>query len=334
MTTAGLPTRTLGRTGLQVSVLGYGAMELRGDARGRRVGDKQAGQVLNAVLDAGINFIDTSIEYGASEERIGRHIAHRRQEFILATKCGCSLDEKTEGLKASVIWFLRRNLRDTGTGRTLRRLLFPSGRRVEPPPDRHDFTPANIVAGIEQSLRRLQTDYVDLLQIHHPPSRADLERHGTVDAMLALKQQGKVRFLGISSRLPDALDHVAMGVFDVIQLPYSAFDREHEAVLSAAAAAGIGTIVRGGTGGTGRGGLTRAPEVQQAWQRANLGALLGQITPMELNLRLVQASPDVSLILVGTADASHLRQNVTAAARGPLPQDLAARVTRALASVS
>src|SRR5258705_6230955 len=84
-----LPKRQLGRTGLQVSMLGYGAMELRGAPRGRDVTDQQAETILNAVLDSGINYIDTSIDYGVSEERIGRYIGDRRAEYYLASKCGC-----------------------------------------------------------------------------------------------------------------------------------------------------------------------------------------------------------------------------------------------------
>src|SRR5437762_13223244 len=82
-----LPKRTLGRTGLEVTMLGYGAMELRG--RGRDVNEAQAERVLNAVLDTGINYIDTSIDYGVSEQRIGNYISKRRSEYYLASKCGC-----------------------------------------------------------------------------------------------------------------------------------------------------------------------------------------------------------------------------------------------------
>src|SRR5207253_1259914 len=84
-----LPKRELGRTGLQVTMLGYGAMELRGAPRGRDVTEAQAETILHGVLDAGINYIDTSIDYGLSEERIGRYIASRRSEYYLASKCGC-----------------------------------------------------------------------------------------------------------------------------------------------------------------------------------------------------------------------------------------------------
>src|SRR5271155_6156209 len=84
-----IPKRELGRTGLPVTVLGYGAMELRGVPRGRDVTEAQAETILNAVLDAGINYIDTSPDYGVSEERIGRFIGNRRSEYYLASKCGC-----------------------------------------------------------------------------------------------------------------------------------------------------------------------------------------------------------------------------------------------------
>ena len=120
-----LPKRTLGRTGLEVTTLGYGAMELRGVPRGRDISDEQAERILNAVLDAGINFIDTSVDYGVSEERIGTFISHRRSEYFLASKCGC----------------LTGSLLDN------------------PPPPRpgsgqpHVFTAENVVRGVEQSLR-------------------------------------------------------------------------------------------------------------------------------------------------------------------------------------
>ena len=86
---ADIPRRMLGRTGLEVTTLGFGAMELRGPPTGPDINDEDAGRLLKTVLDEGINFIDTSIDYGRSEELIGRFIAHRRSEYVLASKCGC-----------------------------------------------------------------------------------------------------------------------------------------------------------------------------------------------------------------------------------------------------
>ncbi len=81
-----LPTATLGRTGLEVTRLGFGA------AHRRSMTDDEMNAQLNAVLDAGINFIDTANDYGNSEEMIGRFLRHRRDEYVLATKCGCHPD--------------------------------------------------------------------------------------------------------------------------------------------------------------------------------------------------------------------------------------------------
>src|SRR4030095_5247301 len=88
-TMADLRRRALGRTGLQVTMLGYGAMELRGAPRGRDVTEAQAETILHGVLGAGISYSDTPMEYGLSEERTGRDIANRRSEYYLASKCGC-----------------------------------------------------------------------------------------------------------------------------------------------------------------------------------------------------------------------------------------------------
>src|SRR5260370_26467240 len=191
---AELPRRTLGRTGLEVTALGFGAMELRGAPVGPEITDQQAEKVLNAVLDAGINFIDTSIDYGRSEELIGRFIAHRRPEYFLASKCGCVPMPR---------WGAE-----------------------------HIHTAENIRAGVEQSLRRMKTDYLDLVQFHRSLTRSEFEEHGALDAALALKKEGKVRFLGVSGTLPNLGEQIQMGVFDAFQIPYSAVQREHEGMSS------------------------------------------------------------------------------------------------------
>jgi aryl-alcohol dehydrogenase-like predicted oxidoreductase len=91
--------RPLGETGRQVTFIGFGGLEigrdwgLGDDASRQRPDDVQAGAVLNAALDAGINLIDTASAYHRSEERIGQSIAHRRGEYFLATKCGEHNDE-------------------------------------------------------------------------------------------------------------------------------------------------------------------------------------------------------------------------------------------------
>ena len=85
-----LPKRQLGHTGLEVTTLGFGALELRGVVAGigRPLEPSESELILNAVLDAGINYIDVAVDYGEAESHIGRCIANRRREFFLATKCG------------------------------------------------------------------------------------------------------------------------------------------------------------------------------------------------------------------------------------------------------
>jgi aryl-alcohol dehydrogenase-like predicted oxidoreductase len=160
--------RPLGKTGTDVTILGYGAMELRGAPRARTIPDEEAGKVLGAVLDGGINLIDTSIDYGRSEELIGKYLSHRRDEYFLASKCGCPLEPPAD----------------------------------TPPPFPHDYSAANVRAGVEQSLRRLRTDRLDLVQVHMSPSPAQMELGHTVETLQELRDEGKIRFIGMSGTLP------------------------------------------------------------------------------------------------------------------------------------
>jgi aryl-alcohol dehydrogenase-like predicted oxidoreductase len=283
---ADLPRRDLGRTGLQVTMLGYGAMELRGAPRGRDVTEAQAETILNAVLDAGVNYLDTSIDYGLSEERIGRYIARRRSEYYLASKCGCVVGANPA----------------------------PRGQR-----NPHVYTRDNILAGVEQSLRRMHTDYLDVVQFHGSPSKHALEEHGALEAVLELQRAGKLRFIGMSSTLPHLEDHIAMGVFDVFQIPYSALEREHEAAISAAAAGGAGIVIRGGAAKGAPAGGKQAGSQWARWQQARLDDLLEDMTPMEFILRFTFSHPEMDTNIVGTINPAHLQDNIHALRKGPLP---------------
>jgi aryl-alcohol dehydrogenase-like predicted oxidoreductase len=294
----GLPKRELGRTGLQVTMLGYGSMELRGAPRARDTSDSQAETILNAVLDAGINFIDTSVDYGVSEERIGKYIGKRRAEFYLASKCGCLVGAPPAPLGES---------------------------------GSHVYTRENITAGVEQSLARMKTDYLDVVQFHISPSRRVLEENGAIDALLELKQAGKVRFIGMSGTFPHLTDHIAMGVFDVFQIPYSAVEREHEAAITAAGQAGAGIIIRGGAA-KGAPSDEKRPGLQsQRWRQANLDDLLDGMSPMEFVLRFTFSHPEFDTTIVGTINPAHLQANIDALHKGPLPPDLYAEAKRRLA---
>jgi aryl-alcohol dehydrogenase-like predicted oxidoreductase len=219
--------RILGKTNLHVTVLGHGAMEIRGPRiwSGRPVTDTQAETILNAVLDGGINFIDTAWDYGLSEDYIGKYISHRRDEYILATKCGCTWVDK--------------------------------GDHDETP---HVWTRENLRRNIESSLKRMKTDCIDIWQLHNPEP-AQVESEDLPAFMDEIKKEGKVRHVAISSTLPHLPVYLKWGVFETFQIPYSALERAHELVIQQVADAGCGVIVRGGVArgepGAGLGGKDR-----------------------------------------------------------------------------
>src|SRR5688572_18443269 len=292
-----LPKRKLGRTGYEVTTLGFGAMELRGSPRGPDISDEEAERVLNGVLDAGINFIDTSIDYGRSEERIGRFISHRRDEYFLASKCGCVV----------------------------------GGAQGE-----HVHTAQNIRHGVENSLRLLKTDHLDLVQFHRSLTRREFEQDGALEEALKLKSEGKVRFLGVSGTLPNLVQQIEPGVFDAFQIPYSALQREHEDVITKAAEAGAGTIIRGGVA---RGApddwqrtyyMVPGTTLQDRGEQAKLDELLYGLNRIELTLRFTLSHPALHTTIVGTKNLDHLHANIEAAKKGPLPADIVAEVKRRL----
>src|SRR3954471_2174362 len=149
--------RTLGRTGVSVSELCLGAMMF--GAWGNPDHDESI-RIIHAALDAGINFIDTADVYaqGESEEIVGKAIKGRRDDIVLATKFHGAMGDDPNRQGSSRRW---------------------------------------IVAEVEHSLRRLQTDWIDLYQVHRP--RADTDIEETLSALTDLVHQGKVRYIGAST---------------------------------------------------------------------------------------------------------------------------------------
>lgn len=297
----GLGARPLWPGGPSVTFLGFGAMELRGGAdvhrRPRPLPREVAHEVLRTVLDEGITFVDTSIDYGLSEEIIGEAISARRDEFILATKAGCPLEHQP----------------DAGPGG------LP-----------HDYRAENIRRGIEQSLRRLRTDHVDLLQLHISPSPEVLEQQGTLETLTRLRDEGKVRGIGISATLPHLTAHLKSEQFQAYQLPYSPFERELEPYIGLAGERSAGVIVRGGVAQ----GLSRpkptAGGVEVDTRSVSFDDLLDGDTVPGFLLRLQRDNQHISTVIAGSANPAHVRANARAVRRGPLPADTAAEAWRRL----
>jgi aryl-alcohol dehydrogenase-like predicted oxidoreductase len=145
-----------------------------------------------------------------------------------------------------------------------------------------------------------------------------------------LRDQGKVRFLGVSGTLPNLPAQIDMGVFDAFQIPYSAVERQHEELITTAAQAGCGTIIRGGVA---RGLPDVEPDFPERFQkmfrdrkerfeRVDISDLQGDMSEMEFMLRFTISHPDLHTTIVGTKNPDHLAANLAAAEHGPLPVDV------------
>lgn len=312
-----LATRSLGTSGLQVSVVGLGCNNLGG-----RLDQAATTALVDAALEAGITLFDTADVYGrdagpgASELVLGEALKGRRDRVVLATKFGAPPGAELNG---------------THWGAT-------GGRRY-------------IRKAVESSLRRLQTDWIDLYQYHRPDGVTPLAE--TLAALDELVSEGKVRYLGSSNlagwQIADA-DWIARTEhrerFVSAQNHYSLLERGVEAeVMPACIAHGVGMLpyfpLASGllTGKYGRGGAAPAgsrlsgERAAATWitddRLATVDRLSAYAAERGVDLLAVAigglaAQPGVSSVIAGATSAEQLRRNVAAAAWAPTPADLEA----------
>lgn len=208
-----LVRRPLGRTGLDVSPLGFGSFKI-----GRNQGikypqaydlpdDGATAALLDAILEFGINLIDTAPAYGVAEERLGRHLSGRRGEFVLSSKVG---------------------------------EIFEDG------VSRYDFSRAGMIRSVESSLRKLKTDALDLLLIHsHGDDVQILQQTDAVAVLHDLKRRGLTRGIGLSGKTVAGAE-AALEWADAIMAEYHADDESHAGVMEAAQSRGVGVLVKKG----------------------------------------------------------------------------------------
>jgi myo-inositol catabolism protein IolS len=296
--------RDLGRTGLKVSEIGFGAWAIGGDAWGP-VEDADSLAAIERALELGINFIDTADVYGdgRSESLVSRAISGRRDEVVLSTKGG-----------------LMGHHRDP---------------EREPVYDR----PEMIIEALEASLRRLNTDHVDVYFCHIWWDKHE-ETEAFIEAFERLKRDGKVRAAGVSTNDLDHIEHFNRdGGLDVVQLDYSILNREPEReILPYLQEHRIGAVVRGPL----RMGIltgkfsedTTFPEGDirrnwpaERWFKDNLekverlrsledGKTLGQLA-----LRYVLNHPAVSVAIPGAKTLAQVEANAAASVRPLLSEE-------------
>jgi len=286
--------RVLGRTGLRVSELGFGAWEI-GWTRPEE--GEEVGRLLNRALDLGINFVDSSAAYRWSEELIAKYIGHRRSEFIFATKCGS--------------W----------------RVQQPDGEWIQT----LDYSAKAIEPQIDRSLKRLGTDYLDIIQLHSP-SFEDVAHGDGLDGLKKAQQAGKVRFISISADGDAARKAIEIGDYDTLQLSYNILEQGPGAdIIPAARAKDMGIIVKNPIANA----LYEQPRPSGSsaalWDRAQT-LLAPEVTVdgsrVATALRWLLADPNVHTAIVGTTNLRHLEENVAAAERGPLPDAKLGEITR------
>lgn len=189
--------------------------------------DDESVRALHAFLDAGGNLIDTAPIYGFghSEEVVGKAIARRRDEVVLATKCGMRWDLTDEQKKRAHNKF------------STTKSMFDTGGRTEESFDVYIYNGADgIREEVERSLKRLKVDHIDLYQTHWQEDHTPIEER--MGALMDLKKQGKIRAIGISNATTEQMDaYKAAGQLDCDQELYSMLDRKREATNLAKCAA-------------------------------------------------------------------------------------------------
>ncbi|MEW2477670.1 MULTISPECIES: aldo/keto reductase [Micromonospora] len=284
--------RTLGRTGMKVSPYALGTL-MFATVIGNPDPDDSI-KVIHKALDAGINVVDTADAYGDSEEIVGRALKGRRDSVILATKVG----------------FPRLN-------------ALPRTPGAAADPNQRGASRRWIMNAVEGSLRRLQTDYIDLYQIHRPDPDTDIEE--TLSALSDLIRSGKVRAIG-SSTMPASdiieaqwvAERRGLERFHTEQPPYSILNRSIESeVLPAAQRYGMGTLVWGPLGQGMLTGRVRRGE-QNDLRRARLSTHLTDERRIDVVEQLIPLADEAGMPLTHLAMAFAIAHpGVTSAILGP-----------------
>jgi len=192
--------RPLGASGIEASVVALGAWAIGGWLWGG-ADERKSVEAIQAAIDAGINFIDTAPAYGMglSESVVGKAVAGRRSQVVIATKCG-------------MVWHTEKGTPHISqNGKMLHRYLGPESIRYE----------------LEQSLKRLDTDYIDLYQTHWQDETTPIEE--TMETLLDLKREGKIRAIGVSNATVEQIEaYRRVGPVDSGQEKYSMLDRKLE----------------------------------------------------------------------------------------------------------
>lgn len=261
-----LAKRALGKTGMEVSLLGLGTVKL-GRNQGVKYpqsfkipGDKEAATLIALAKDNGINLIDTAPAYGNSEQRLGTLLKGQRQDWLICTKVG---EEFING------------------------------------ESRYDFSPEHTRLSVERSLRRLNTDVLDIVLIHSDGNDKEiLQQYGTLNTLAELKKEGKIRAIGMSTKTVEGgLLAAAQG--DVVMITWNLQYDNEIPVADYCHQHGKGVLIK------------KALASGHAAQNQQPGNDTDD-DPIKRCFKMIFAHPGVHSAIVGTINPKHLRANISA----------------------
>lgn len=271
-----LPRKRLGQTDIEISTLGLGTVKF---GRNQSVkypqafnlpSDELLRELLNTARDMGVNLIDTAPAYGYSEERLGDLLRKERKEWIISTKVG----EEFEADKFSndgKSWF--------------------------------DFSPKHTRISVERSLRRLRTDYLDIVLIHSDGNDVEiLQNTGALHCLQQLKQEGWIRAIGISSKTAEG-GLLAAPLCDLVMVMHNPSYTDEEAVIDECARLGKGVLLKKVLAS----GHICHDVTSSREQNNNNDAVQD---PIQTILDFVYAKTGVTSAILGTLNAQHLRDNI------------------------
>jgi methylglyoxal reductase len=317
-----MKTRRFGRSEIEASVVGLGTWAIGGWMWGG-ADERESIAAIQASIDEGVSLIDTAPAYGfgRSEEVVGKAIAGRRDEVVLATKCGLVWDTERGN------WFF------DAEGHTVHRYLGAESIRKE----------------LETSLRRLGTDHIDIYVTHWQDPTTPVEE--TMGALEELRTEGKIRAIAASNTSPDDVrEYLKQGQLDGIQERYNALDRElddelvpqcleHDVSVMSYSSLALG-LLSGGLGPdrkfegddqrAGNPRFTRENRIKVAHMLGELDALCAELglTTAQLVIGWTLARPGITYALCGARTPRHAVENAKAGS-----QTLSAEVISAVDAV-
>ncbi|SHN87862.1 aldo/keto reductase [Bradyrhizobium erythrophlei] len=313
--------REFGKTGWRVSEIGFGGARI-GGLLAEDGGRAASLRTLEAAYDAGINFYDTADMYsqGESEILVGKAFRKMRDKVLIATKGGYCLPGQKRLIQL-IKPFAKPIVRAIG----LRRNAIPealSGTVSQ------DFSPGHIRKAVEASLRRLQSDHIDLYQIHSPPRDELLGAtlQDTLGLLARLKVEGKIREYGIAlDSAEDAVHCLGLQGIASLQMPFGLMDLEAlDGVLDRVAERQCGVIARGCFGaGAMKPSLSESDlrAIEPKWPRVLRIRQLAegmQRSPLEAALQFSLAVNKIAVTILGMRTPQHLAANLQYYAAKPL----------------